>query len=70
MTVQQLDAIKALSERCGASLDYVDVIHDPFDLPKGWVFAVVCKPEPGKAPHLCNQMAIMAGVSPEGGVHT
>ncbi len=68
MTEQQLTAIKSLAERFNSDLDHTDVMHNPFDLPENWVSVVVCKPEPGKAPHLCRNVAIVAGVSPDGSV--
>ena len=70
MTAQQLKAIKALAERFNSSLDYVNVNHAPFDLPKGWVSAIIFKPEDGKPAHQCDKIKIVAGVSPEGNVHT
>jgi hypothetical protein len=73
MNEQQLDAIKDLAERFGSSLKHTDVIHEPFDLPAGWVTVLVCRPdpppgEPGWVPS--KEVIITAGVSPEGKVHT
>ena len=70
MTEQQLDAIKSLAERYNSTLEHTDVRHRPFGLPDGWVTVNICKPEQGKAPHLCNTIIIHAGVSPEGDVST
>ena len=70
MTSQQLEATKALAERFNSDLDHTDVLHGPFDLPAGWISVAVCRPEAGKAPHLCAKVAIVAGISPDGNVHS
>lgn len=72
MTEQQLDAIKRLAERHGSDLTCTDVVHGtdtdgPHGLPKGWVSVVVHK---AGTPPAENNPAIVAGVSPEGRVHT
>ncbi len=70
MTNQQLDATKRLAERYNSTLEHTDVHHSPLGLPKGWITVNICKPEQGKAPHLCNTVVIQAGISPEGSIHT
>ena len=70
MTEQQLTAIKSLAERFNSDLDHTDVMHRPFGLPSGWVSVVVFRPEQGKAPHLCQTPAIVAGVAPNGSINS
>ena len=70
MTEQQLTAVKLLAERFNSSLSHTDVQHQPLGLPDGWIQAIIMRPEQDKAPHLCEQVAIVAGISPEGNVHT
>ena len=70
MTDQQLTALKALAERFNSSLEYTDVMHSPWGLPSNWIQAVIMRPEEGKAAHLCEKIAIVAGISPKGSIHT
>ena len=75
MTEVQFDAIKRLVLRYKSDMEYSDVVYDHdgtgiAGLPPGWVLVNLCRPEEGKAPHLCNDIIVQAGVSPEGSVHT
>jgi len=78
MTEKQLDAIKALASRYNSDLDHTDVLHGtddfgPHGLPTGWVEVVVMVPGEHSAqgnPHRETRVAVVAGVSPEGNVHT
>jgi len=70
MTAQQLDAVKALAKRFNSDLDHTNVVTDAFGLPTGWVSVAVhakgTKPGEGSV----STLQIVAGVSPEGSVHT
>jgi hypothetical protein len=81
MTVQQLDAVKSLAQRYNSNLDHTQVVHGtadcgPYGLPTGWVHVLVfdrmqrfpLKRYAQQGPE--KRVAIEAGVSPEGHVHT
>ena len=63
MTAQQLDAAKRLAEQFNRSLANTEVLHEPFDLPSGWV-RVAVYPARGDRP------IIVAGIAPDGRTHT
>jgi hypothetical protein len=73
MTVQQLDAVKALAERFGSRLLFTDVLHNPYGLPEGWVSVIVRTPWPigeDGTYHRDTPIKIVAGVSPAGEVNS
>ena len=71
MTDQQLTALKSLAERFNSDLEHTEIVHGGgLGLPDSWIHVVVMRPEEGRLPHLCNTTAIVAGISPEGNVHT
>ena len=64
MTDKQMAAIKSLCERFGTDTQYTDIVECPFDLPPDWVSVVVY--EKGSF----HRVKIVAGVSPEGNIHS
>jgi len=70
MTAQQLDSVKSLAERFGSSLKNTSVTHNAFGLPDAWVQVVVFKVGTKPGCETSEDVIIVAGVSPEGNVHT
>lgn len=75
MTEIQFDAMRRLVGRYNTTMGHVDVVHGtdecgPYGLPVGWLSIVLFRPEDGVSPHLCKQVIIAGGISPEGNVST
>ena len=69
ITDKQRAAIKALAERYNSDLDHTDVLPNAFGLPDGWAHVAVWSPKCG-ASTTEPRVAVVAGVSPDGDVHT
>mgnify|MGYP003653557498 CR=1 FL=1 len=67
MTELQLDAVRSLADRFNTTLRETDVKHEPFDLPPGWVTVILHRR--GTDP-IEDDPVLVAGVSPEGRIHT
>lgn len=70
MTAQQLDAVKALARRFDSDLSHTNVMHDPHGLPEGWVQAAVHKKGTKPEQESLETLKILAGVGPDGAVHS